>query len=89
MGIKESINKKNDKKIKENTTNNRYKAAQTNSETSPTPSANRLAILQPIFNSFKESPESEWLIDAYQTIRTRLRRSLRRGLELLRQTYCD
>ncbi|KAL6121622.1 hypothetical protein NUSPORA_01433 [Nucleospora cyclopteri] len=62
MGIKESIkqkNKKNDKKIEENTINSRYKAAQTNSETSPTPSANRFAFLHSIFDSFKESPESE------------------------------
>ncbi|KAL6120622.1 hypothetical protein NUSPORA_02622 [Nucleospora cyclopteri] len=88
MGIKESIKQKN-KKNRRETIKNRSKAAQTNSETSPTPSANRLAILHSIFDSFKESPESEWPIDAYQAIRTRLGRMSRGGWELLRQTYWD
>ncbi|KAL6121868.1 hypothetical protein NUSPORA_01148 [Nucleospora cyclopteri] len=91
-GIKDTVNQKNQKttkKIDENTINSRYKVAKSNPEASPTPSANRLAILQFIFSSIEESPESEWLRNAYEATRTRLGRMPRGGWKLLSETFCD
>ncbi|KAL6121500.1 hypothetical protein NUSPORA_01572 [Nucleospora cyclopteri] len=69
MSIKESMKKKNQREYNKQS----LQSCSTNSETFSKPSANRIAILHSIFDSFKESPESEWPIDAYQAIRTRRR----------------
>ncbi|KAL6121475.1 hypothetical protein NUSPORA_01598 [Nucleospora cyclopteri] len=91
-GIKDTVNQKNKKttkKINENTINSRYKVDTSNPEISQIPSANRLAILQSIFSSIKESIESEWLRNSYKATRMRLRKMPRGRWKLLSETFCD